>query len=336
MAWKGTWQSGVEYKLHECVRDRGWTMICIADSSTQVPAPEAISTSAWVLDDAPTWTVNTYEGRVTSGLRLRVPTTGLYTVDKYRVWIEDTSADIFVRTVLLNNRTGAVTASALLSADNFQLGWNEVAAESALLEPGGDYSVLVDAQRIADTVDYSFPYTYNVVTDEIPVNGNGNMTRDGGRDFWFHYRDENGDDRKATLMACVPGTEITLSEQGNPANFRRFVPDSYPVDQTVTDHVYMFSSSVANGGSGLNDQVGNVIDVTIKIPGSSSGLTPYVSDADRYVAYPELTGELGFDQGLTSPVLVESEDAFGIDIRFTEWSISDEWDVVSAPGPSGI
>ena len=309
MNWAGTWDAST-YLLDDVVIDDGWTMICATEGGcTEKPAPSPTGDPFYLYDGVDPITSAT-EVQLFFGNRYEFQQGGYIT--GYRVW---TVAGNNYTVYSVVDPTGSNEIQELLSFTG-NGGWEEFGISPILvgLDTVFDLIAIVSEPDPTPTVWYGeWNYT-KPQNPAAPASGQVIHANSLPSSFRVNKTDNNLGDRGAELLNMLVGDQI----QG--PNIRWSI-------QAVTD-------------------VGSYVDFTVAPTTQDSPIGVFNFGFETVTATPiTYLEDLGYwpttpfnvqgIYGTSQAGLVLSDNAYGTDLLVQNASVSDEWEVVSAPGGSG-
>ncbi len=305
MRWSGAWSStDSPYQFGDVVNDDGWTMVCASkDGCTDRPAPQPTGEEFYAYDGTSP-TGQQVAAQLVFGNRYTF-NTGAY-LNGYRVYtIAGNEYNVFYVV------DGEITE--LLAFTSTSTGWQGFPLSSVIV-PSGTVLDLVALVREPDPTPTTWTGDWNYTTPPNPgptVAGEAQQANSTTGIIRFNKTDNVGGNRGAELLALNVGDVIVLdttrwaiqgiSDGGTYVEFA-----VAPTVQHAPDGVYTFTFET---------------------------ITPtpitYLEDPNYWATSPySVEGLLGE----TYSAAVVSDNAYGTDLLVQEANVSDEWELVSAPG----
>ena len=324
MSWRDAWVD-IPYARNDVVRDGEWTMIANKDTSERA-APQASGDKAYNVPESPAWTVTPEINVVKAGFTMQgIPDTHI--VSKVRIWLEDITIDDHYQLVIYDATTGLIQASQIfLGTSVLVSGWIEGTITPLWVLPTDTYTFFVISERFNTTTDSNHPWNHNVAVDQEADPGPGQTSIRGDQTVLrINKTDSNTIDRTALVDSIVEGTVIRLVN-----NLDINAWDEFTVVYT-RDNITWSSFDVILSASGPTTLEGVLVDIDFKVPVLQSINYPKLTNF--YTTFPAFQGKLQIGNG----AVVDSDDAFGVDVEIQQYITSNDWDLVaySAVGSGG-
>ena len=320
--WKIEWSAGTYYK-GDMVIDDSWAMVA-NKTTTDKPAPAPFGTPAWLLPTAPVWEAQSYLGTVYTGIQIQPLAGELFSVNAFRIWMPDVSATANYRVIVYDVINDLYDFGEQFTGDVLaEPGWLTVGVPSRYLNENSNIVFTLESYNSAATTDFNYPWVYDGPA-QTGDPGPGLWTRTNQQDVVdIDYLDDGGVDRSADLGTVVPGSFMRMESQADPLAYWE-----YRVD-TAVDSVGFYSYSVSYIGEGPNGgvPVGQLCSIFFEVPVPLS--TDYVRIVDQYANTTGVSGYLAFDELLGG---VQDNNAYGIDVQFQQYTVSEDWDPLAYSG----
>lgn len=307
MRWAGDWVQQT-YEKNDLVLDWPYTMVA-NKQTTDRPAPQDVGNSSFVYTGSdPTQAItaktllvgNTY----TTPVAMKIPSVRVYTIagNVYSVYVR-------------NVTTGYITEFLTFTADT--TGWFEIAGPGNVLAAGTQLEVALYVTE-PDPTPVIFTGNWNYTTPSQPgTPSSGQISHsDRAKDsLRIHKTDADGGNRSAELAGLSNGDSI---EAGG---IRWAI-------SAVTDNGTWVDFSVAPQTQ-ISDGLHSFIFETV----TASPIT-VIADTDYYLGNSDIRPFYSIDGGTR----VLTDDAYNVDIKIQEITVSDDWDIVavSGGGSSGV
>ena len=310
--WRGIWVQGQTYNKNDMVTQNGWLGVVTAANTTDGPEPVATGVEDWIIDlngtwapvqstisEEAYWTGNVYQFAA-----------GLYVLG-YRIWLPDNSQNFqFQVWAALNLNTPNERIVQIASVPNgVATGqWVEVGTGTLVVAPGTTLHML--KLTLAATLSETFSANWDVKnTNGSPGEGEANF-QSNETEIRVHKTDDDGIDQTANLEAVEVGG--TLSFGGSTWTITEVdIRGSH-----VRYHIEPAQGRPSENTYSLTFSWGSVEDI------------PFVTDAD----YWSPVGPIRGCQGTSIRNLDLDDDAHGVDVYVQQVVVSDDWDIMSAPG----
>lgn len=305
MHWQGAWEQRT-YNPGMTVTDGMWTMVANKQTNDRA-APQQIGLPTYVYDGTITPTTEDAK-QVISGMRYTPQDRARY-VAGYRVY---TTADLHYRIYLVRNPLGTPVLNLVSDFIASSTGWLEL-------------NVSGDLVGVGETVDI---LKYIDEVDGTPTSWSGDWDYDTPNNASSPDPGQIVHSNKATSELRVSKTDNSLSDRSNELEALTIGDRIQGAGQDWT------IQSMIDGGSWIN------FGVSPATQGGPDGVQnfdfqtiaqtpiPYAEDAGYWSGTPNVSGLHIADAHYTE--ITPDDSQYGIDVRFQDYSISDDWDVVSS------
>lgn len=308
------------YESQQMVVDGDFLAIANASTNDR-PAPQPVSTRAWLLPDAPAWSILGTTNYILSGVRI-TNVTAIYNVSTVRIWIPDVSPTTSYRFVITNNITGAFEAGQQFNGDVLSSpGWAEFVTSFNIF-PGDDYTFEVRSENFASTTDFNHVWDYTGASNSETDPGTGNINNRGNQAVLrISTTDDDAIDRTAALTSVTPGSLIRVEDEGDMTAYYE-----YEV-QAVEDNGTWFAYAVVlvATGPGGSPPVGRSV-TSFEVPVSAP--TSYVELTNHFLGDGSITGTLQIGNGAPA----SNANGYGLDLYVQQYETSPDWYLIPISG----
>ena len=313
VSWGGTYETGLCYAKGTQIQDDGWTMIANKDTCDR-PAPQPIGIPTWTLPEVPVWSSEEVEASTLStGQRYTYSEAGF--INGIRVWLPVASENTYYRVVMTGDPEGASPRVSIL-ADWFTtttVGWNLLGVNQTPVISGLPFELVLQTQNRTGQIQFAGAYSYSNPGNTTPPI-DGQITHDNqNNDLMLISKfDADQNDLSANLGTLQLGDEIqgagrTWQVQSN-------------TDQGLY-HQYTVIPAIQGSPVGLQP---------FNFTHFADQPVPYVEIVDHWQAVPNIEGLIAVT--INQPgANVLNNNAYGTDINLQAASVSEDWDLVSAP-----
>lgn len=309
--WRGEWVQGQTYKKNDMAIRHGWLGVVTADSTLESPEPFPTGVEDWLIDLNGTWTPvqsTISEASYITG-NVYFFAQGLY-ISGYRFWLPDNSQNFQFQLWSVTDLGGVnekLTQIALIPNGVATGQWVEVGSGTLVIPPGTELHML--KVTTAATLTEGFSGNWDVKnTGGTPSEGEANF-QGNETEIRVHKTDDDDIDQTANLEAVEVGG--TLSFGGSTWTITEVdIRGSH-----VRYHLEPNQGRPPENTYSLTFAWGQTEDI------------PFVTDTDYWAAVGPVRG----CQGTTLRALDYDNDGHGVDIFVREVSVSDDWDIMSAP-----
>ena len=324
--WGGNWNSTLTYNKNDMVLDDPWTMI--ANKTTVDPAaPFPSGAPTWTMETSPTFVTDQNESVVHSGHIYTMSKSGW--IERIRVWVPKLSSTTNYRFVFQDitdpgNPIRTIINDPLL----FENTWTEIVLTNVLIRAGAILKMYIDALDSGEKASITGGWTYTGTSNNAaPTTGhwirNSNHTN-----VRIHKTDLDGTSRASELEGVTIESTIAFSQTNDVSKGWTYEVTGVPIDRG--DYMEYPVVRTAN----LNSiDTGAITTMNINIPVAQP--TQYVSETNTWAIQPDFATVEGFLDFSGSPVAGNELNGFGVDVRYQEASVSEDWEVVSTIG-SGV
>lgn len=309
MTWKGEWQNGETYNLHDVARDGLWTMVALRQTIER-PAPSFGTPPAWVAYPVatPTWTTGQSTTQTaTWGIKYSPPNP-VEAITKFRIWVESTLPvySIIVRRIVGGEIVDSRLVSYRLSFPS--TGWTDLPVEGGpiFLQDSAEYDVFTIAEEVDQTPE-GFSGTW-----EVRRNNFGTPTAFSGVSFWsntgrirYSREDQNNTDYSTEFLDLPVGAKITVD--GTPYIVTSKTITAYGMEVTVDNN------SRPSPGDKVND-----FSWFAPVP------VDYVIAPSALLGNPNAEGIFEDDSGSLIP-----DNGYGFDIETARVDAPEDWDLLA-------
>ena len=304
LVWKNTYTGGT-YNKNEVVRDGEWTMVANKDTSDQ-PAPQPVGDSYYLYAEGNEVSTSVTAKQVVYGTRLTTTTRGFLNGYKLKV-VSGQSYSVFTvtdpLTLPVETEINSFTAGTT--------GWVYFNVTPLLLTDGVDFDLCVrvsvedPAPTVVATVyDYSTPKA-----PTVPSVGAMTHSTDSPNVIKINNQDTNAVDRSGLLAGLTVGDTIT----GGGGDW----VIQYKVNQTTYWDIHVAPASVGSPALGATINFNAVVAANVF----------YDSESEHWLSNPNTLGFFTQDGGYNA--IVSNQNAYPIDLKIQDASISEDWDVLA-------
>ena len=326
--WRNTWIGGQQYEVNDMVVSDGY--LAVANTvTTDNPVPQSSGDPSYLLPTTPGWVTDTFVGAVQSGQQYTVQPGELYRVTKYRFWVPTGAAITDYKFALfLSDQTDPdnITNSIIAAFDGSQLqeGWNEYdALNEKLLGEGATFVVYLQSSNESSTNQVNVTGTYlrdANSNNAAPATGEW-LTDLGNTELRINVQNAEGGDNSATLAGIVAGSDLSVIDDadGGANSYQNYRVLSVTNNGTWFEYAVVALDTGPSGAPG----VGTVCSFSAAVPVVAS--TDYTFIVDQYAGNAGVAGLLRLGNG----AMVESQNAFGVDLQFDVLTASPDWDIAA-------
>ena len=317
ITWANVWTQRL-YQVGDQVTDDGW--VVVANKPTEdVAAPQQIGEPEFTLPEAPVWTTNNNTSIITSGQRYVFTKPGWVT--QIRVWAPTVGPTIKYTILLINNTNPSEPVTTTLRDPLLVTGdWTVLAAGSGVVSPGADIFVLLLCENSSGTTSFNHDWRFEGTSNAGAPAVNEWNRRNQNDTVRINDIDLGSVDQSADLATIIP--QSVLNFEVDPLNFLTYLVDSAAIDNGT---YFQYDVSLIDQGGAININDTVTVTGTVPIPDP----TEYVEIAGHWTGnqpdFATVTGILEFD-GVNQSL---PDSAFGVDIKFQEANVSDDWDIVT-------
>lgn len=313
MAWGGTWNVGTDlYPPNSVVNDGGWLAVCTEPTGcTERPAPQPVGSPFYIYDGtAPTEALLAVQ--VVFGNRYTWQVGGFLT--GYRVY---TIAGNDYTLYSVSDPEGAAELTTLGSFTASTTGWQQFGLNQTVISAGTTFdliAVVAEPDPVPNTFVGNWDYT-KPNNEDIPASGQIQHANRLASVLKVHKTDFGGAPRDTDLSTLDIGDVIDLD-------------GSRWAIQSITDSGAHYDFGVAPA---VQSPLIGVQE--FKFETVTASPVTYMKDLDYWPtsSYPQVRGLFG--NTYTAATLDDS--AYGVDLQVQVADVSDQWDIMSAPGNGG-
>ena len=319
MMWKDEYQA-LEYQKNDTVRDGDYTMVA-NKTTTDKAAPQTHGAPDYLLPDAPTWSDLTNSTIVYTGVEITGPAGRFFRPTAYRFWAPSTSTAYHYTIWGVNNDTNIWTKIGEFSGDKVDLGWNVINFNGSIFSEGQSFSGVLETSNSSANTTILGGWTRGASGNSDPAAASWN-TSNNNSTLRIDRTDLDSDDRTLELLSIVSDSVIVFVDAGDNAK-----SVTYDVVGPGANHgTYInYAVSIADVGSGGEPSASAVTQMTATVP--VLGTTDYVSLTDGLINSVASQGTISLTGDYSDHTL--SEDGYGFDIEFQEYTVSDDWDILA-------
>ncbi|RLA58610.1 MAG: hypothetical protein DRQ78_11710, partial [Epsilonproteobacteria bacterium] len=309
MVWKNVWIDGT-YEVNDVVRDGDWTMVANIQT-TDKPAPVPLGEEQYAYQGINAINQQSTAKQIMFGNRYTLTETAelvgwrIHTVigNEYDVYIVEDPLGIDITKHV---------ASFVSDID----GWVENNINPIIIGDGVTFDIVVIEHEVDPvSADWTGEWNYTTPNNVTPPSTGGAIQASKLSDvISFHKTDNQGGSRGAELLALSVGDVI------DSGNIRWAI-------QNITDNSTYVSFDVSPA---LQDSAGvktftfeTVVAVTLS----------YEVDNDYWIPFPNTSGLFIADGNHDD--IVPDNNAYGIDVKYQELNMSDDWDILAVSSVSG-
>lgn len=308
--WEGDYFPGLCVPKNTMVLDGQWTMISNKDTC-EPAAPQPVGVPTYTLDENdPGWGAQTPAATfLASGNLYTISVDGYLNKIRFYVGVQDPDVSYYVYLRV----TDALGNSSSWNSDSYQppVGWFEFGDIPVLFLAGSTVDLILITENVGTTITQQATWDYTSDNNDV-VPGAGEAHRRNNR-TWVRFNKDSQAGTEAWLSTVVPGTSINT-------------PDSQWLVGTVTDGGTYYEFEITGPGNPTD----GLTEFTFIIP-QDIPVQFYYENPGYWTAntFPNATvqGYLNIDG-----VETLDDTAYGIDGEFQYAFISEDWDLVSAPG----
>ena len=326
--WRGEWNAGeTPYFTSEMVRDNEWTMIVNENvaSTTDRAGPTEDGEPNYIIEDAPTWNPQTDSPLSSTGLILDV--TDNCRISEIRMWrpSDDEELEYFFTA---RDITDISDPKVLFNekVDTGPIGWVPFDVEDSIFLTGT--LLEIELVTVATAADVEFDRQWLFVTATSGDPGPRNWRGDGGsnQNIAINKQDWALQDATADLLSMKPGSEFRIKEAADATRFIDYQVQE-PIDQGA--YVEYVVEVITEGQSIRSNQLCDVKGISrgigtsplVELPGYFTGNSTFWNGS---------IAAQGFRRAdLTEPI-VQTDNAYGVDVQGVRLEKSDDWDIVAA------
>ena len=317
---------GVDAVLPRTIQEEdGWLMMSNTET-TDPPAPQPSGTPYLLNDDR--WTpvggsnssvishghkYTFAEGAWLQGVKVYVPFTGANYINN--LYFADVTDPDNILYEAIYNLTVAPQE------------WVTVSAGNRVLKSGSTFYLYLETYNSSSSTDFTDGWNYSGTDNNSPPPVQGWNNTQQNNLVRFEYQSLGGD-YTTQIQNLVPGSSITVSQNGAPENNISYLTTALPVDQGTYAEIPV--SLVSSGGS---IGIGVACDVTFSSPVPQP--TTFIWDELFWANFPPpagITVEPILQYGGVDQV-IQNTTSFGVDIQIQDAIISSDWDFLSyTPG----
>ncbi len=330
MNYVGKWL-GSSYKTNDVVYEAGWTMVAINDT-TDHAAPQSIGQPGFDLDPEPSWSIGNHVGEVTTTVNY-VLTKGGWAQE---VWIKVPEvSDTITHSVTIVDTTDPeyplprVITLPELTPDV----WSLILIEDNIKLVGAEAEINLTTTNSAQTTTIEGRWQRDGDSNNGNPPSGGWLTVSNKTLIRINKTDYDGADRSAELLTCTHGTTVRFQDQ-DPDKWIDFIVDGNPIDEGDS-YEYNVTYEGSTGPSGEPEVMG-ICTADLETPYAPGVNYMYATDYwDTQPDWTTLTTTLTLDDVPQA----DTNDAYGIKVKFQEGIISDDWGFLastsSTSGASG-
>lgn len=308
MRWRGSW-SPIFYDTYDVVNDDGWLMI--ANKPTADPAAPQESGDPFYLFDGLLTRPQANSKQVIVGQRYTFPREGF--INGFRI---RTVAGNHYVIYVVRDPLGAQDIEEIFEIDGADDQWLEFGRTPTLANAGVTFDIIMII-REQDPVTTSTFLNYNYVKPQnttIPLAGQITHSAKELFNLYIHYTDDDGNDNTAYLQSISEGDIIST------AGVRWSVQNVTPEANYI---ILQVAPGVQAQGDGLQ---------TFEFEVTPPVVITYALNQDYWLGTPAVSGLFSLTGAADITV---NDNQYGIDLLVQEANISQDWDVMSAPGGGG-
>jgi hypothetical protein len=315
-----------EYPAYTMTRGGEYTMIS-NKITNEYPFPQPVGDPSYLMDNQ-AFINSSNTSVIYSGHTYTFTHPGY--LSQIRVWAPELTADTNYRIVIANitdpaNPIVETIPEPILNENN----WTIIAANQIIVGAGTVLRIYMDALNSgSDTILPTYDWTYQGVqntTQPPAMQWNRNNQHSILR---INYLDELNIDRSSDLVQVTVGSVIRMSYSTDLAEFWEYEVTSV----TNTGTTFEYGVLLVNTG-GVGVPVAASTQWLASIPLAQP--TQFANEANFWVSNePDFATVEGFLEFSGVPQAGQADTGFGVDIRFQELELSDDWDVVAISGAS--
>lgn len=333
MRWNDVWVDGT-YIANDVVRDGNWTMVANT-TTTDRPSPQPLGEPEFSIDPNAIFDLaqnssvlkmvhkyTTTKAGWLEKIQVRTPFWDTNVVSKIS-FINTTSAttQIFSDPILNNDAwtTLAINPTPYVAGTQFEI-WFEYYNSNNTNNISGGWTSFIGAGTPA-------PSEFRIDNPSAPTVIN------------IDHTDLDNVNRSTELDGVIAGSIFLAAETGDLARSVEVIVDSINTSNPSYTIYNVSLISVGSKGTIRGDRTCTIdIDIPIAKPSKYNVLPNYYSlgSPSNQPSFATVTSELyfnGVQQGGSPP---NTTDAYGIDVRFQEASISIDWDLLAFAGDGGL
>ncbi len=324
MNWVHPYVQGADYFEDDVVTNGSWTMIANKDT-LEYPFPQAAADVAWAVfgDAIPTWVAqSTSTTRLLTGIRI-VPNY-VAVVQAIRVWIPIIDPDVGYYVV--SEVEGQVPQYTQIFPT--ETGWFPITFSTTAFATGVPVEIYLVTQgqgTTSTTFTHNFTYRLSAANpnpDNPPTLGQFRHFNTNAPDIaYINKTDADGVSRKGDLDTLQAGDTIAWTDSGGVDVFFTLTADPIYYNSPVGEEDFYELNISPAVGQGSNGTVAMTFTHFLDRP------TSYVQITDQFLGVADVKGLLSTTGNIAD--VVQTDDAYGIDVLYQEVSFPADWDVVA-------